>query len=75
MREAERLRLYAQSAFSYKKALSASLVEVESKSRWLELEAREAVEREARAKAESDASHYEVEIARLEIDAAGSARA
>ena len=51
LREAERLRLYAQSVFSDKKALSVALLKVESKSRQLELEAREAVERETRAEA------------------------
>ena len=73
LREAERLRLYAQSAFSDKKTLSASLMEAESKSKRLELEAREAFERETRAEAERDAPRHEVAMARLEIDAAGSA--
>ena len=50
-------------------------MEEESKSRWLKLEAREAVEKAARAKVERDVAHHEVEMARLEIDAAGSARA
>ena len=75
LREVERLRLYAQSAFSDKKALSASLMEAESKSRRLELEAREAIEMATRAKAERDVARHEVAMARLEIDAAGSARA
>ena len=75
LREAERLRLYAQSMFLDKKALSASLMEAKSKSRRLELEAREAVERATRAKAERDAARHEVARAQLEIDAAGSARA
>ena len=50
-------------------------MEIESKSRRLELEAREAVERATRAKAERDKAHHEVAMARLEIDEAGSARA
>ena len=76
LREAERLRLYAQLVFSDKKTLNASLMEAESKSRRLELEVvREAVERETRAEAERDAARHEVVMARLEIDAAGSARA
>ena len=75
MREAERLRLYAQSVFADKKALSAALMEAKSKSRWLELEAREAVERATRAEAERDAARHELAMARLEINAAGSARA
>ena len=73
LREVERLRLYAQSAFFNKKALSASLMEEESRSRRLELEAREAVKRATCAKAERDAARHEVAMARLEIDAAGSA--
>ena len=64
-----------QSALSDKKALSATLLETESKSRWLELEAREVVERATRAEAERDVVRHEVAMARLEIDAAGSAQA
>ena len=45
-----------------------------SKSRWLELEAREVVERATRVEAERDATRHEVAMARLEIDATGSAR-
>ena len=60
LREAERLRLYAQSVFSNKKTQSASLMEAESKLRWLELEAREAVERATRAEAERDVARHEV---------------
>ena len=48
-------------------------MEEESRSRQLELGAREAVERATRAKAERDVAHHEVAMARLEIDAAGSA--
>ena len=72
LRDAERLRLYAQSAFFDKKALSALLMEAESKSRRLELEAREAVERETHAEAERYVSRREVAMARLEIDAVSS---
>ena len=61
--------------FADKKALSVALSEVESKSRRMELEAREAVERPTRAEAERDAARHELAMARLEIDAAGSARA
>ena len=75
LREAERLRLYAQSAFSDKKALSASLMEADSKLRRLELEAREVVERAAHAEVERDVACHEVVMARLKIDAVGSARA
>ena len=73
LREAERLQPYAQSVFSDKKALSASLMEAESISRRLELEAREAVERATHAEAEKDAAHHELTMALLEIDVAGSA--
>ena len=59
--------------FLKKKALSASLMEAESKSRRLESEAREAVERAVRAEVERDAACHEVTMARLEIDTAGSA--
>ena len=75
LREAKRLRLYAQSAFSDKKVLSASLMEAKSKSRRLELEAREAVERATRAKVERDVARHEVAMARLEINVTSSARA
>ena len=67
--------MYAQSGFSDKKALSASLMEAESKSRWLEVEAREAVERATRAEAERDAARHKVAMARVEINAAGNAQA
>ena len=55
----ERLRLYAQLTFSDKKDPSSSLMEAESKSRCLESEAREAIERVVRVKAERDAAHHE----------------
>ena len=42
--------------------------------RW-ELEAKEAMDREARAEVERDAAQHEAAMARLETDAAGSARA
>ena len=75
LRDAERLRLYTQLPFFEKKALSASLMEAESKSRRLESEAREAVERAIYAEAERDVAHHEVAMAQLEIKAVGSARA
>ena len=49
-------------------------MEAESKSRWLELEAKEAAERATRAEAERDAASYEVAMAWLEIDEASNAR-
>ena len=45
-----------------------------SSQRW-ESEAKEAVERTVRAEAERDAARHEVSIARLDVKAAGSARA
>ena len=50
-------------------------MEAESKSRRLELESREAIERAARAKAKRDVFRHEMAMARLEIQAAGGARA
>ena len=50
-------------------------MEAKSKSRQLELEAREVVERAACAEAKRDAARHEVAMARLEIDEVGSARA
>ena len=54
--------------------MSASLMEEESKSRCLESEVREAVERAVRVEVERDVASHEMAMARLEIDAAGSAR-
>ena len=51
LRYAKRLRLYAQSVVSNHRALSASLAEVESSSRGWENEAKERVEKMARAEA------------------------
>ena len=48
-------------------------MEAKSKSRRLELEAREAIERATRAEAERDAAPHEVAMARLEINTASSA--
>ena len=73
LREVERLRLYAQSAFSDQKALSASLMEAKSNSKHWESEAREVAERAVHVEAERDASRHEVAMARLETEEAGSA--
>ena len=74
LRDAERLRLYAQSTVSDHRALSASLAETESRSRWWEKEAKEGVEKVAQAKAEIDASRHKASMARMDADAARSAR-
>ena len=71
----ERIRLYTQSTFSDHRALSASLAEAESRSQRWEKEAKEGFEKVARAKAERDVAHHEALMARMDADAAGSARA
>ena len=75
LRDAERLRQYAQSAISDHRALSASLVEAEWRSRRWEEEAKEGVQKVARVEAERDAAHHKVSMARMDADAAGSAKA
>ena len=75
LRDTKRLQLYAQSTVSYHKVLSASLAEAESRSRRWEKEAKEGVKKVARAEAKRDASHHEASMARMDADAAGSARA
>ena len=71
----ERLRLYAQSAISNHRALSVSLVEVESRSRRWETEAKEGIEKVAQAEVERDAARHEASMTSMVADAAGSARA
>ena len=75
LRHAERLRLYAQSTVFYHSELSASLVEVESRSQCWEKEAKESVEKVARDEVERDVAHHEASMARMDADASGSARA
>ena len=75
LRDAERLRLYAQSVVSDHRALSASLVGVESSSRRWENDAKESVAKMARAEADRDATCHDASMARTDADAAGSARA
>ena len=55
--------------------MNASLKEAQLNARRWELEAKEAVDRVARAKAERDAARHEAVMARLETDVAVSARA
>ena len=59
LRDAKRLRLYAQSIVSDHKVLSVSLVKAESSSRRWGNEARRSVERMARAKAERDVACHD----------------
>ena len=68
LRDAERLLLYAQSAFPDQKAFNASLKEAESNSKHWESEDREAAKRVVRAEAERDAASHEVAMARLETE-------
>ena len=75
MRDAERLRLYVESGLFAQENLDASLKEAQLTIRRLELEAKEAADRAARAKTKRDAVRHEIAMLRLEIEAAGSARA
>ena len=59
LRDAERLRLYAQSVVSDHKVLRASLAEAGSRSRRWEKEAKEGVEKVARAEAERDVARHQ----------------
>ena len=72
LRDAERLRLYVESRLSARESLDASLKEAQLTIRCLELEAKEAADRAARAETERDASRHEVVMPRLEIKVAGS---
>ena len=68
------LRLYAQSVVADYSALSASLAETKSSSRRWENEAKESVEKVARAEVERDVALHEASMARMDVDAAESAR-
>ena len=73
LRDAERLWLYVESGIFTRKSLDASLKKAQLTIRCLELEAKEAADRAARAETERDATRHEVEMARFEIEAARSA--
>ena len=75
LRDAERLQLYVESELSTRENLDASLKEAQLTIWCLELEDKEAADRAARAETQRDAARHEVAMARLEIKAAGSARA
>ena len=75
LRDAKKLRLYVQSGLSDQETLNASLNKAQLNARRWELEAKEAVDRAARAEAERDAARHEAAMARLETDSAGRARA
>ena len=55
--------------------MDASLKEVQLTTQHLELEAKEAVDREARVEPERDVAQHETVMARLETEAEGNARA
>ena len=75
LRDVERLQLYVESGLSARESLDASLKEAQLIIRCLELEAKEAVDRATRAETERDSARHDVVMERLEIEAAGSARA
>ena len=60
LRDAERLRLYVESELSARESLDSSLKEAQLIIRRLELEAKEAADREARVETKRDAAWHEV---------------
>ena len=74
LRDAERLRFYAQSVVFYHRVLSASLADAKSSSRRWENEAKESAEKMARAEAERDTASHDASMARMDANAVGSAR-
>ena len=70
LRDAERLRLFVQAGMAEREMQSASLKQAELACRRLELEARESVERAARAEAERDAACHEAAMAKLAAEEA-----
>ena len=75
LRDSKRLRLYVESDLSARESLDASLKKAQLTIRRLEFEAKEAADRAARAETKRDVPRHKVAMARLEIKAAGSARA
>ena len=75
LRDAERLQLYVESGLSARENLDAFLKEAQLTIRRLELEDKKAADRAARAETERDVVRHEMAMVRLEIEAAGSARA
>ena len=70
LRDAERLRLFVQASMAEWEMQVASLKQVELTCRRLELEARESVERAARAEAERDTARHEAVMAKLTSEGA-----
>ena len=75
LKDAELLRLFIQAGMVEREMHSASLKQVELACRRLELQARESVERAARAEAERDATCHEAAMAKLAAKGALSTRA
>ena len=73
LRDVERLRLYVQSGLSTQESLDATLKDVQMTTKCLELEAKEATDKAARAEAERDAARHETTTAWLETVAVGNA--
>ena len=74
LRDEKRLQLYAQLVVSDHRALSASLAEAEPSSRSWESEAKESIEKVAQVEAKKDAARHDALMARMDVDAAKSAR-
>ena len=68
-------RLYVQLGMAEREMQSTSLKEAQLACRRLELEAKESVERAARAKAKRDVARHEATMAKLEIEGAVNTRA
>ena len=75
LRDAERLRLFVQAGMAEREMHIASLKQAELTCRRLELEARESIERAARAKAERDTARHEAAMAKLTTKGALNTRA
>ena len=70
LRDAERLRLFVQAGMAEREMQIASLKQAELTCRCLELEARESVEKAARAEAERDTASHEAAMAKLTTEGA-----
>ena len=75
LRDVERLQLFVQARMAEREMQSASLKKVELACRRLELEARESVERAARAEVERDVAFHEAAMAKLATEGAVNAQA
>ena len=73
--DAEKLRLYAQSAAFMHKALEDGLVKARSKAKYWERKAKECIERATGAKNERDEAKEEAQVAHLAAVAVGDVKA